>query len=120
MNPDTLITGGAVLAAIGVAMVWASRPSPGRRPRGSARRRVGWVAALAWSAVAGSLIGAVQWVSLGAAALPVTAGIWPALLLEVPALLAGATLVRLALVLAAAWRQRRRRREIRRMRGEQR
>lgn len=123
MNPHALLITGAALAAIGAAMVWASRP-PGarRRPHSSARRsRVGRVGALVWSAMAGTLIGAAQWAALGAAALPVTVGVWPALVLGVPALLAGATLVRLALVLPAVWRQhQQRRREIRRVRGEHR
>lgn len=96
-------------------MVWASRaPSRRRRPT---RPSAGWTRALTWSAVVGGLIGAAQWAVLGDAA-PAATGAWSALVLAVPAFLAGTTLVRLALVLPAAWRQHRRHREIRRQRGE--
>jgi len=98
-----LITIGVVLAVVGVTMVWASGPrQERRRARASSRGRL--PAALVCAAVTGGLITGVQWTVInqtGPAA-------WVAVL-GPPALLAGAAVTRLLLLVLGASRSRRRR-----------
>jgi hypothetical protein len=109
-----LIITGAVLAMVGLAMVWASGPRHRRRPTRVAARHGRLCSALVCAAVAGGLITGVQWAVLsqtGPAA-------WVAVL-GPPALLAGASVTRLLLLIIDAIRSRRRRTQfVRHGRGE--
>ena len=99
-----LIIIGAVLAVVGLAMVWASGPRHGRRRTRAAATRGRLSIALVCAAVTGGLITGVQWALLsqtGPAA-------WMAVL-GPPALLAGAAVTRLLLLILDASRSRRRR-----------
>ena len=99
-----LIITGAVLAVVGSAMVWASGPRHGHRPTRRASSRGRLSVALVCAAVTGGLITGVQWALLsqtGPAA-------WVAVL-GPPALLAGAAVTRLLLLILDASRSRRRR-----------
>jgi hypothetical protein len=124
MNPEHLIIIGAVLATTGGAMVWASTaPSRRRRKLSTQPPHGGSPGALPCAALGGGAIAGLQWMLLNpTVSAPVSAAMlsaW-AVVLGLPAFLAGATLVRLAGVVHAALNRRRRRREIRRARCERR
>lgn len=123
MRPEHLITAGALLCMVGGAMVWAAgaadrhRPGPARPARAPRARRVG---AFACATLLGALITGLQWVLLGASAATVAAGpAWTAVL-GVPAFLAAATLVRVALAIRTALARYRHRDHRARVRGVQR
>jgi hypothetical protein len=98
-----LIITGAVLV-VGLAMVWASGPRHGHRPTRAAATRGRLSIAMVCAALTGGLITGVQWALLsqtGPAA-------WVAVL-GPPALLAGASVTRLMLLILDASRSWRRR-----------
>lgn len=99
-----LITAGVVLMVVGVAMVWASGSHQGRRRARAASSRAHLSAALVCAAVTGGLITGVQWAVLSQTG----PAVWVAVLAP-PALLAGAALTRLLLLVLDAARSRRRR-----------
>ena len=104
ISPELLIVVGVILAVVGAALLWASRPRAARRrrkrvPRPASARS----GALVCAAVAGGLITGVQWVVVSQNS-PVATWI---VVLGVPAFLAGATVVRLLAVIGIVHRRRR-------------
>jgi hypothetical protein len=96
-----LIVSGVGLVVVGAAMVWPSAGGKGRRARGdrfSTRRP----RALVWTALGAGLIAAVEWLVLSSVG---SAAVW-ALVLGLPALLAGATVVRLLGIAGWVWQRR--------------
>jgi hypothetical protein len=98
-----LIITGAVLAVVGLAMVWASGPRHGRWPTRRASSRGRLSIALVCAAITGGLITGVQWAVLS----QTRPAAWVAVL-GPPALLAGAAVTRLLLLILGASRSRRR------------
>jgi len=101
-NGWLLITAGVVLAVVGMAMVWASAPRAERRGRAVHPLR-GLSGALTGTAVAGGVITGMQWAVVSQTG-PAVA--W-AVVLGLPAFLAGATVIRLLRVLCVAHGRRR-------------
>jgi len=108
ITPLQLIAVGAVLAAVGLAMVSASgrkqRHEPRRRPT-TAAPRAGRPGALTCTAVASGLITGGQWAVLSQT--DPAAGwalVW-LVVLGLPAFLAGATVARLLTILGRAYRR---------------
>ena len=106
MNPELLIAVGLLLAVVGTALLWASRP-PGAGRRAGTRRPVTsrsgrWSGVLICAAVAGGLITGVQWAVVSQTA---PAAVW-ALVLGLPGFLAGATVVRLFSLVVIVHRRR--------------
>jgi hypothetical protein len=98
-----LIITGVVLMVVGVTMVWASGPHHGRRcTRASSRGRLSTV--LVCAAVTGGLITGMQWTVINQTSPAAWVGV-----LGPPALLAGAAVTRLLLLVLGASRSRRRR-----------
>ena len=96
MSPELLIVVGVVLAVVGAAMLWASRPRATRRRGVRVSHPVsGRSGALVCAAVAGGLITGVQWVVVSQTS-PAAAWLF---VLGVPAFLAGATVVRLLAII---------------------
>ena len=104
-----LIITGVVLAVVGGAMVWASGPRSGR----VARPVAGLAGALTCTSVACGVITGVQWAVLSQSG----PGVAWAVVLWLPAFLAGATVTRLFAVLRIVHGRRRRVRGTRRERG---
>lgn len=99
-----LIITGVVLALVGLAMVWASGPRRGCRRTRAASSRGRLSVALVCASVTGGLITGVQWAVLSRT----SPAAWLAVL-GPPALLAGAAVIRLLLLILDASRSRRRR-----------
>jgi uncharacterized oligopeptide transporter (OPT) family protein len=91
---EQLITVGAVLAGLGMLMVWSSGARAGRRSERAVREVTRVSGALARTVVAAGVITGAQWAVVSLTGSPVA---W-AVALGLPALFAGATVSRLLAV----------------------
>src|SRR3954452_4576938 len=104
MSPEFLIGIGVLLAVLGAAMLWASRPRAMQRRRARVPRPAsGRSRAMVCAAVAGGLITGAQWVVISQTG---PGAMWM-VVLGAPAFLAGTTVVRLLAVIGIVHGRRR-------------